>query len=521
MIRRSPTRSPASRRALLLVLLPVLFATVTPLAVHADIRTGRLAKPEKSPGWGGKAEALRDAAERGARTIEPETAREQRKMRRYAGDAAVPASWPDEPTAPETVLGSSDDRSFLEVEEPRDLTDLDLDGSKFRSTLEPMVAGDESLLVTGNHFAAFSNDGGETFREIDPNAFLRWQDDEEFCCDQVAAFDSYRELLVWLAQSQRKDDDTRSKSLRLAVSQGADRRVGRFVEYVLTPELFGWSADVWFDFSDLVVGGDFLCLSALANLGGGAGGSEGVTIRLPLDALAGYEALKAVAFAEPNTYLRAVRGAGRNMVLAATGTYEALWVWRWPEDEAEPSEPPIEVSVEPWTEPDQHGEAWLQRADGTLMAAWAEGHHLGFAWTAGHTAAYPRPHVRVAILDRKTLGVVAQPHLWNRTTDFAFPAVAVNRSGSAGISLLYDGDDGFPGHAVGVLHEPCDLDGPWEWEVVSVRESAAVTEPWGDYLAIVPDARNSAGWLATGYALDAEGKVHPHLVRFGLHDGRD
>ena len=233
-------------------------------------------------------------------------------------------------------------------------------------------------------------------------------------------------------------------------------------------------------------------------------------------ALAGYREMDVDVGSIWRYPLRATRGAGAEMVLATHASDEKLWLWRWPEDQAEPETPPTEVFPEKWVEPTDTGEAWLGRVDGILMAAWAHGDHLGFAWTAGRTMAYPRPHVRVAILDRATFDVIAQPHLRSRTTDFAFPALAVNRAGTPGLSVHYDGDDGFPGHAVGVLLEPCTPGDPWRWDLVKVAESDGNPDgaAWGDYLSIVQDGADPDGWVTTGYTLDADGAPRVHLVRF-------
>src|SRR5436190_21866409 len=70
---------------------------------------------------------------------------------------------------------------------------------------EPSVAvRGNDVLFTGNWYAAISNNGGQTFRYLDPERVFKLSpNNQAFCCDQVAI--SHADSLFWLLQYRRAD----------------------------------------------------------------------------------------------------------------------------------------------------------------------------------------------------------------------------------------------------------------------------------------------------------------------------
>ena len=171
--------------------------------------------------------------------------------------------------------------------------------------------------------------------------------------------------------------------------------------------------------------------------------------------------------------------------------------------------------------PGPDGNDWLGRSDGRITAAWRTGEQLGFAWNAPQGAPFRYPHVRALVVNRADKAIVAQPHIWNDGHAFAYPAVAPNGDGVAGLSIAYGGNTLHPSHGVGALR---NVQGTWKWMLTNV--SAGTNGPggpdegkWGDYLSVQPHGADQATWVASGFTLQGGStgrQVQPRYVSFRL-----
>jgi hypothetical protein len=373
-------------------------------------------------------------------------------------------------------------------------------GGSTSTVSEPTAARlGKAVLITGNWFAAWSSDAGKTFIEIDPGKQFPAagaKKTQQFCCDQIAYAVPGRNLLLWYLQYLK---DGKSNTARLAVARGENRR---WSYYDFTPELVGGWQNEWFDYPDVAASDNFLYITTNAfSTVGSEPFTRAVVMRVSLDELDRLGELRIHYLSQSDVgSLQAVEGSGQTMYFG-THSGSGLRVYAWPEASA--TLQTTDVAIEPFehagyviTGPD--GRDWMARTDDRITAGWQTADTVGFAWTAAGDAAYPHPHVRVAMLDKKDLRVRAQPHIWAGEYAYGYPAVAPNSKGQLGISLMYGGTKVHPSHVVGVY-------GPSGWQLVAAAQGklGPADSRWGDYLSIQAQPDNA--WLAVGFSLQSGG----------------
>ena len=390
---------------------------------------------------------------------------------------------------------------------------------------EPSLAvRGQEILYTGNWFAAFSTDGGQTFQYRDPDS--TFPDPPPlgagFCCDQIAIYDPVHDAMFWLLQYI---DDGSGNALRVAVASGADIVTENWRYYDFTPESVGEWTNEWFDYPDLALSDDHLFVTSNVFSTVTNRFTRSVVLRIPLAQISQYQSLSYSYFHSSEYFsFRPTQGADDTMYFAAHADQETLRVYTWEENAT--SLDVDEVAVDPWSTnfavaPGPDGRDWVGRVDQRITAAWfAPGSgggsgEIGFAWTSSQDGFYDYPHVRVAVLDADTRQVKSEPHLWSDQVAYAYPAAAVNADGRVGLSVCFGGNQDHPGMAVGVL----EADGSWNLTEVGVGSDGPLDNKWGDYLAVRVDGQDPSEWVATGFALDGGGDrrdVVPRMVRFGV-----
>jgi hypothetical protein len=382
---------------------------------------------------------------------------------------------------------------------------------------EPSTAArGQEVLFTGNWYAAFSTDGGATFRYVNPETTFPAIPNQPFCCDQVALYDAAHDLMVWLLQHV---NDQNGNTLRIAVAHGADIANQAWRYYDFTPQNVGsWNGE-WFDFPDLAAGDKFLYATSNTFATAGDTFRRAVILRLPLDKLAAYQGFSYNYFDSTADFsLRPTQGATDTMYFGGHVATNKLRVFTWPEAGTTLSSADVTVAV--WSDstrvaPGPDGKDWLGRADGRVTAAWVTGSNAGFGWTAAQDASFPFPHVRVALVDRNTKALAGEPHVWNHNHAFAYPAAAPNSDGVVGLSVHYGGGAQLhPSHAVGILEGTT-----WKLLATTNGTHGPSTNKWGDYLAVRRHGAEAKTWVATGFTLQGGAQpssVVPRYVRFGL-----
>jgi hypothetical protein len=195
-----------------------------------------------------------------------------------------------------------------------------------------------------------------------------------------------------------------------------------------------------------------------------------------------------------------------------------------------------------WTA--KNGKPWLTRLgrsnSGRVTASWRANGKLGFGWTAGADNRFPLVHARVAIIDEakilewagpQPIKQVAEPHIWSRTTAFAYLSASPNDRGDVGISVAFGGPRHFPSYAVGVLTSSPAVspraEAAWQWGLTVAREGlntpyclkksigpqSDLAEyrfdrecgSWGDYFAVRPHGSHPHTWVTAGYTIRSTG----------------
>jgi hypothetical protein len=425
---------------------------------------------------------------------------------------------------------------------------------------EPSVAArGAEILVTGNWYAAFSTDGGQTFAYIDPyQAFGTPPVGSRFCCDQLALYDRQTDTMYWLLQGGYNEQ---GNSFRLLVATGeTDIRTRNWRVYDLPTSLIT-SSGLWFDFPDIAVSNGHLFITtnvfSLPSAPGGISWKAATVFRLPKAVLAQYgtPSIETWTTSEAGS-LRLTQGSSDRMYWGAHRSTSQLLVRYWADGQANVSAART-VDVERWIAPSvatlsnsnaKNGQPWLLRANNRLLAGWEAKEHIGFAWNAGEDDRFPRAQIRVAMIDPTVIlnpandlpvAAMAEPHIWSDTKAIAYPAAAANSRGDVAVSVAFAGPQHLPSYAVGVLvpsdrKELVTTDRPstaasaddanagpatgtdaWTWGFTVVKEGNS-TPPcppdqpqrcgvWGDYYSVRPHGSAPSTWVGVGYTLQNKG----------------
>ncbi len=270
--------------------------------------------------------------------------------------------------------------------------------------------------------------------------------------------------------------------------------------YDFTPQGVGnWSQE-WFDYPDIAASSGSLFIStncfSQANQF-----RRSVALRLSLDELRSYAPLNYRYFDRTEVgSLRLTQGAANTMYIGTHLNLGALRVFSWIDGDA--NYQTKDFSIQPWvrggaSSPGPDGRDWLGFVDGRITAAWAAGPSQGFSWTSAQGGSFPRPHARAAVIDWNAGTVLRQPHLWNSTIAFAYPAAAVNSDSRIGVSVGYGGGSLHPSHAVGVLN----ADSSWSLVATELGGSGPITNRWGDYLTVRTNGQTQSRFACTGFTL--------------------
>jgi hypothetical protein len=406
----------------------------------------------------------------------------------------------------------------LVLETNRALSDTETNNTTSEVGEPSLAVRGPEVLITANWFAAFSTNNGATFTYVNPDTTFPQIPNQPFCCDQVAVYVPKHDVMFWYLQYVQ---DGTGNTGRLAVAQGPDIATQQWRFYDFTPRGVGNWSNEWFDFPALAVGEKYLYITTNVFSTPPFQFTRAVILRLPLDKLAAYQGFTFDYFdTTQDGSLRPTPGAADTMYFGTHVNPSTIRVFSWPENGTTVSS--NDVAVEVWSNaprvaPGPDGRDWLGRADPRMTAAWLSGEEIGFAWTASQDANFPFPHVRVAVLNKNTKAVTAQPHLWNPNFAFAYPAAAPNANGVVGISVAYGGGSEFhPGHAVGVL-KPANSG----WGLVTTANGThgPAANRWGDYLAVWPHGKEPASWVATGFTLRGgplRTDIEPRYLHFRL-----
>ena len=390
---------------------------------------------------------------------------------------------------------------------------------------EPSLAVNGNVVFyTGNWYAAFSTDGGRTFKFLDPQTAFRQFDPPgaSFCCDQVVQYIPQIDTFVWLLQYSTPNDLDNFQ--RLAFAKTADIATQRFRIFDVTTRGLGVPG-TFLDYPDLAVGANFLYMTTnIFPPNSLRVGSAVVRIQISSIASGPIKAQRFVSLDQDG--FRVAQNCGTTAFFAAHKDTSSLRVYSWGEKST--TLKIVSVPVSRWIggngyqsrTPD--GRRWLDRADARLTGATMAGKELWFAWSVDRGSNQrERPFIQIARIDSTNMRLLENMNIFDQSSATAYPALATNGANEVGISYFLGGGTRFPTLVAGLLtgsrHETA--------VAASGRGPLADDDgshQWGDYLGLRPVFPARKLFASSGYVMKGGGSGDgsnrdstPHFVTFG------
>jgi hypothetical protein len=385
---------------------------------------------------------------------------------------------------------------------------------------EPSTAINGKIaFYTGNWYASVSNDGGNTFKFIDPNSTA--QPNESFCCDQVMQYIESIDTFIWLLQYGPDKDNFQRLAFAKTADVGSDLSKWRMFD-ITTDFLEVQGA--FLDFPDLAVSNNFLYVTTNIFTADNRVGST--VVRIPIQSIAN-AAPTAEKFLSMDLFsFRVAQNCRDTAYFAAHQDTSTLAVFAWPEAAAQPN-PQVSVGVARWLgrngyqsrTPD--GRRWLDRADPRITGAALAGNELWFSWSVDRGSNQrTNPFVQIARISTPDLTLLEDVNVFDTDSATCYGGLASNVNNEVGISYMIGGGTRFPSHMVGILtNSRKDV-------LVTAGDRAPVADPrsgnfeWGDYLTVRALFPEKKLFAATGYVLKGTSDGNnvdatPHFVIFG------
>jgi len=421
---------------------------------------------------------------------------------------------------------------------------------KYRTSLvgETSVASNDNLVfLTGNWYAASSNDGG--------NTWSYWNISKDFndvCCDQKVIFDKKHKLFLWYRQGD-SDPNTNENIVRVSVSRNLDNWSNYDINSSsINPSLKGY----WFDYPEMALTDKYLYITTNAY---GINQSS-VVMRFSLDDINNNNFILNDYLIVPNVHtITPVQGANNTMYFGTHLTNEILRIYKWADTDPSTSIKVYDKKIPPWyvlnkgvgkcgivTETitfSQISGNWCQRADSRITGGWMSGNTIGFFWNADagsktqHGATFTWPYINAATFNiDNNMSYVGRPYIWNPNFPWLYAYPSPQPDGKVGVIAYYGTNITIPGVAFGVRNSPNESIA-WNMTSIANSDSSVNTEPscgdighinpqickfpdlvndiykWGDYITI--RAHNNTSWDASAYILEGGGtrnNVAPYYI---------
>jgi hypothetical protein len=399
------------------------------------------------------------------------------------------------------------------------------------SVLEPSLANNgETVFYTANWFAARSNDGGTTWKFLNP-----LQDFRAFCCDQLVIFDPNRELFAWYRQGI--SDDNGENLVKLSISKDAKR----WWTYNIKPTDFDptWTSQ-WFDYAHFSVGNEYLYFTSNI-FDANNQFMRSVIAKISLNDLA-----RGVAPSYSYYYdssgdvftFTPVAGAKDTMYWASHITNSKMRIYSWPENQPWTQITRFDIEIPAWTpasimgmqctSPDNNN--MCGRADSRITAGWLSGDTIGFFWNADkggrsvHGETFNWPYINAATFNTNNMSYKERPYLWSPDFAFLYGSAYPNNKGNIGIEVMYGGGNKYPSMAAGIADEKSGNPPPWDLTTLMVGTNAPNRGETGDYLSTRayngPNGENT--WISAGFTLQGCGNddcIEPRYFVFEKKSG--
>ncbi len=375
------------------------------------------------------------------------------------------------------------------------------------TTHEPSVAvNGNTVVMTGNWWAAYSTNGGSTWTQMDPFAALPANVDGGFCCDQVVQYIPSIDRFVWLLQGIEGGNGENRYRLMMASTAQVASNSWSFVD--VTSAMLSFTGQNM-DFPDVSIGTNSLYLNF--NVYNSAGfWQKSSVVRIPLASLAAGSTANTFFFSVTSNFnLRVVQNLGTTGYFVTHETNSSLKIYSWVEGTTTVNSNIVNhatFSTADYSSITPSGQDWLGFADQRITGATKSGTDIWVAWQAGRGGAGNRPHpyVEVVKINSTNMTLISQPVIFNNGYAFAYPGLATNGNGEVGMSVAYGGASSLhPASAVGMLTGTSGF-------IATTSGAASPSQPrWGDYLTCRPQPTATGHFAATGYSLKTGGATQP------------
>ena len=386
--------------------------------------------------------------------------------------------------------------------------------NRFNGWEQSAAVAFDTVIYTGNWFAAFSGDGGNTFNAMDPWGICR-AFGELLCCDQVVIYIQQINQFAWIMQT-----DAGNYVLSLASPDEIRRSKGtQWTTWLIPANRFG-DQDERADFPEAAVGSNFLYLAFNLTKAG-----HSVVLRLSLEELSQRKEIHLIYFAAPNSYLRPAQNTGDTGYFATHKSDSELRIFIWPETSDVIEWFDIEhftIPTEDWTVKTPSTDTWLDpnsKIGSSIRGGTRTGTQLWLAWSGARKVSgqehptFDYPHIGIAVIDVFGRNLVEQRFIWNPEYAFAWPSLATNSYGDVGLSFCWGGSSQDPQFGVGILT------GPDQMTLVLVTNGQS-TGAGGHYTTIRSGFPNSNSFCSAGGNQFTSALInHPHFVLFEVSQG--
>lgn len=380
------------------------------------------------------------------------------------------------------------------------------------------------VMLSGNWYCDVSNNGGATWKRLDPTTIFPETLGGGFCCDQIVIYVPGIDRFVWFLQYGA--DAGGQGAFRIATASSSsvkgDPTAWTYWDFVAGD--FGYATSDM-DYPDLAFSSTYLYVSTDVFSAGGR-----LVLRIPLKELSTGGTIN-------YGYTDAAKSKtawGAHLVQQTRS--QAVWVGHRDNTTLEVFTMPdggntyssFTVKVATWpngshssTGPD--GNDWLtklkdfpnfavtggvERSNGHVVIAWSASRGKG----ASGGFNFPNTHGRVVELDVGAHSVVSEMQIWNPDYAFAYPALAANAKDEIGVILGWGGASNHANCAMGIIGD---------FVVWFQNGSTRTVKRYGDYLTTRPHERNRGRFGGYGYYVTSVSgdpnscTYHPIYVRYG------
>jgi hypothetical protein len=421
-----------------------------------------------------------------------------------------PHSW-DPPRGPETIPNvpqAVGPAAVVQVHRNNIVTP----GGSRSNVGEPSASktlGGNTILHTGNWYAARSTDNGASWSYINP--YTRFAAvDAGFCCDQFTILHAPENMVVWLLQ-YGFSSTTNKGSIRLATSVGNANTGNPSVSYVVDPSLFGFPAGNWFDYPHMAASNGFVFVAS--NVFNASSVYQGsIVMRWNAAQMAAGQTANINYFRSDSATAANLRGGSFRFTEGYFGPTTMWWaahvntttlrIYQW--RDADGGFSARDRTIGTWysgrtdiTGPD--GRGWLGRIDNRITGGFYTGagnDEIGFLWTSNAGGTFPNMFVRMVKFDANTFDLTGERSYWFAAGAWAYPGADASSSGHVAGAMCFGGGTFYPGTA-GWIVDDLNCSG-LDNIVFTDANSGPDSSRFGDY--VTSQYINGNLWMVTGIA---------------------